>query len=126
MGCVDSLYPFNELSVYSNAADTSNSADNSEWFGYSSNLNTPNSTGLFMLSSTESNVVRYRNGVVAGENGSGPEPKFTNLTIWIGGTRAGSNGQKECAFASIGKGLTNSEAATLYNIVQTFETKLNR
>ena len=126
MGCSDQVYPYNELSVYSDATDTSRAADNSEWFGYSSNLNTPNTTGLFMLSSTDSNVVRYRNGIASGQSGHGPDQVFTNLTIWIGATRRGRNGQKECGFASIGKGLIDTEAATFYNIVQTFETKLNR
>lgn len=126
MGCSDQVYPYNELSIYSDATDTSNAADNTEWFGYNPNLNTPNTTGLFMLSSTDSNVVRYRNGVVSGQAGNGPDQIFTNLTIWIGTTRGGRNGQKECAFASIGKGFTDSEASTFYNIVQAFETKLNR
>ena len=126
MGCSDQVYPYNELSIFSDATDTSNAADNTEWFGYNSNLNTPNTTGLFMLSSTDSNVVRYRNGVVSGQSGNGPDQVYTNLPIWIGITRGGRNGQKECSFASIGKGFTDSEAATFYNIVQAFETKLNR
>jgi hypothetical protein len=126
MGCSDQVYPFNELSIYSDATDTTNHADFTEWFGYRSNLNTPNTTGLFMLSSTDSNVVRYRNGVVSGENGSGPDHVFTNLTFWIGAARGGVDGQKECALATIGQAFTNDQAATFSNIVQTFETKLNR
>ncbi len=126
MGCSDVNYPYNELSVYSNAADTSSAADNTEWFGYNPNLSTPNTTGLFMLSATDSNVVRYRNGEISGQSGNAPRQAFTNLTIWIGGSRQGHKGQKECALATIGKGLTNAEAATFYTVVQTFETKLNR
>lgn len=126
IGCSDKVYPYNELSIYSDATDTSMAADNTEWFGYNSNLNTPNTKGLFMLSSTDSNVVRYRNGVIAGKSGNGPDQVFTDLSIWLGTTRGGSGGQKECAFATIGKGFTDAEALTFYNIVQTFETKLNR
>jgi hypothetical protein len=33
---------------------------------------------------------------------------------------------KQCAFASIGDGLTDAEALTLYNAVQAFQTTLNR
>ncbi len=126
MGCTDKIYPYNELSIYSDAADTSSAADNTEWFGYSPNLNTPNTIGLFMLSSTDSNVVRYQNGVVAGQSGNGPDKVFTDSTIWIGTTRAGSNGQKECAFATIGSGLTDAEALTFYNDVKAFEDQLGR
>jgi hypothetical protein len=126
MGCADTLYPYNELSIYSNAADTTNAADNTEWFGYRPNLNTPNTTGLFTLSSTDSNIVRYRNAEIAGQSGYAPQHLFTNLTIWIGGTRAGHKGEKECALATIGKGLTNDQVATFSTIVQAFETKLNR
>jgi hypothetical protein len=34
--------------------------------------------------------------------------------------------RKQCAFASIGTGLTDSEAALFYNIIQTFQTILSR
>ncbi len=127
MGCSDGVYPYNELSVYSNSADTSNGADNTEWFGYKSNLNTPNTTGLFMMSSSDSDVKRFRNGIVVGSYGHAPDNRYTGLSIWIGTSRVtGRNGQKECAFATIGNGLTDAEALTFYNIVQAFETKLNR
>ena len=127
MGCTDGAYPYNELSIYSNAADTSNSADNTEWFGYNPNLNTPNTTGLFMISSTDSDVKRYRNGVVVGAYGQPPHNSYTDLTILIGTSRVTSRpGQKECALATIGNGLTDAQALDFYNIVQAFETKLNR
>ena len=35
-------------------------------------------------------------------------------------------GSKECAFASIGNGLTNTDATNYYNLVQTFQTTLGR
>ena len=127
MGCTDGAYPYNELSVYSNAADTSGGADNTEWFGYSPNLNTPNTTGLFMVSSTDTDVKRYRNGVVVGAYGHPPRNSYTNLTIWIGTTRVTVRpGRKECALATIGKGLTDAEALTFYNDVEAFEDKLGR
>ena len=50
MGCTDGATPYNELSIYSNAAD------NSEWFGFSQQIFSPSTTGLFMLSSSVSDV----------------------------------------------------------------------
>jgi hypothetical protein len=127
MGCIDSLWPYNEMSIYSNSLDTSNSADNSEWFGFSENPLTTNTTGLFMLSSTATNVTRYRNGNIVSSRGSAPDNFYTNLSFLIGKSRVTSRpGQKECALATIGNGLSDMEALTFYNIVQNFESELGR
>lgn len=121
MGCSDESYPYNELSVLTDDSYTS------EWFGYRSNIPASNTTGLFMLSSTSSNVTRYRNGIPLGSYGQAPVEAYTNKSVWIGSTRgAYSSGQKECALATIGKGLTDAQALDFYNIVNTFETKLGR
>jgi hypothetical protein len=121
MGCTDGAVPFNELSIYSDASD------NSEWFGFSQHLFSPNTTGLFMLSSSSTNVTRTRNGVVVSSKGSAPNPVYTNLTILLGKSRVTVHpGKKECAFATIGNGLTDAEAMTFYNIVQNFQTALGR
>ena len=121
MGCTDGAIPYNELSIYSN------SADNSEWFGFSQNILSANTTGLFMLSSSATNVTRYRNGVVVSSKGSAPNNSYTNLTILVGKSRVTAHpGQKECALATIGNGLTDAQALTFYNIVQNFETTLAR
>ena len=121
MGCTDGAMPYNELSVYCN------SADNSEWFGFSQNILSSNTTGLFMLSSSSTNSTRYRNGIVVSSKGSAPNNSYTNLTILIGKSRVTVHpGQKECALATIGNGLTDAQALTFYNIVQNFETALGR
>ena len=121
MGCTDGAVPYNELSIYSN------SADKSEWFGFSQDILSANTTGLFMLSSSVTDVTRYRNGVVVSSNGSAPVNSYTNLTILIGTSRVTAHpGQKECALATIGNGLTDAQALTFYNIVQNFETSLGR
>jgi hypothetical protein len=55
-------------------------------------------------------------------------PSLSPLTIWL----AACNGQpgnwsdRQCAFASIGGGLTPTEAANFNNIVQTYQTTLGR
>jgi len=121
MGCTDGAMPYNELSIYSN------SSDNSEWFGFSQNILSANTTGLFMLSSCAPNVTRYRNGVVVSSKGSAPNDSYTNLTILVGNSRVTAHpGQKECALATIGNGLTDAQALTFYNIVQNFQTTLGR
>jgi hypothetical protein len=121
MGCTDGAVPYNELSIYSNPAD------NSEWFGFSQNILSANTTGLFMLSSSATNVTRYRNGVVVSSKGSAANNSYTNLTILIGKSRMTLHpGQKECALATIGNGLTDAQALTFYNIVENFEAALGR
>ncbi|MEO8860234.1 MAG: hypothetical protein ABI358_02360 [Ginsengibacter sp.] len=121
MGCSDGFKPYNELSIYSN------SADNSEWFGFSQQIFSPSTTGLFMLSSSVSDVTRYRNGTIVSTKGAPPLTYYTNLTFFLGKSRISSHsGQKECAFATIGNGLNDAEAQTFYNIVQNFERALNR
>jgi len=121
MGCTDGAVPYSELSIYSAAPD------NSEWFGFSQNILSPNTTGLFMLSSSATNVTRYRNGVVVSSKGSAPNSAYTNLTILVGTSRITVHpGQKECALATIGNGLTDAEALAFYNIVQNFQNTLGR
>lgn len=61
-------------------------------------------------------------------NNTNPLPLFNFL---IGSGQSGVNlpqeySSKECAFASIGDGLTDTEAANLYTAVQAFQTSLNR
>ena len=121
MGCTDGTVPYSELSIYSDVPD------NSEWFGFSQNILSANTTGLFMLSSCAPNVTRYRNGVAVSSKGSVPNDSYTNLTILVGNSRVTAHpGQKECALATIGSGLTDAQALTFYEIVQNFETALGR
>lgn len=121
MGCTDGAIPYNEMSI------VASSPYNSEWFGFRQNLSTSITTGLFMLSSSANDVIRYRNGVIVSAKGSGPDNSYTKLTILIGNSRVSTHpGQKECAFASIGNGLTTPQALTFYTIVQNFETALER
>lgn len=121
MGCADDVTYFNEFTIY-------NSADASNWFGYYGFAPKPASTiGLFMLSSTANDVKRYENGVATNSRGSAPTPGYTNYPILIGTVHnAGSGGQRECSFASIGKGLSDAQALTFYNIVMKYIKALSR
>ncbi len=122
MGCTDGAAPYNELSI--SFVD----GDDSEWFGFTEeDVLTPNTTGLFMFSSTATDVKRFRNGIVKDAKGSPGNENYTNLTILVGKSRVtGHPGQRECALASLGNGLSDAQALTFYNIVQNFETKLKR
>lgn len=122
MGCTDGAVPYNELSI--SFVD----GDDSEWFGFTEeDVITPKTTGLFMFSSTDADVKRFRNGVIIQAKGSAGNESYTNLTVLIGKSRVtGHPGQRECALASLGNGLSDSQALTFYHIVQNFESKLNR
>lgn len=52
---------------------------------------------------------------------------LTSSSLYIGANGIpGNYSTKQCAFASIGDGLTDTEASNLYTIVQQFQTNLNR
>ena len=123
MGCTDGAWPYNQLTVYS---DLSQPAYLSAWLGNILNISTPNTTGLFMLSSSEINITLYRNGVNLGSSDEEPNAYFTGLTILIGASREGPSGQRECALATIGESLTDTQSLKFYQIVQNFEDDLGR
>jgi hypothetical protein len=121
MGCYDPAYPANEFAIF-NATDASN------WFGYAEYGMAPSNTkGLFLLSSTDSDVKRYDNSIITSVKGSAPSAGYVNLPILLGiVAEAPAGGQRECGFASIGYGLTDAEVVTFYNIVQNYEAALGR
>jgi len=124
MGCSNSIYPFNILAIYENfSLDIVNT-----WFNaYGTTQYQPASTvGLFTNSSTTDKVTRYDNGVAVGIYNA-PDSAYTHSVITIGQVTDDENiGLRECRLASIGSGLTDAQALAFYNIVKTFETKLNR
>src|SRR5690348_6338171 len=119
MGCTDSGIS-NEFTIY-NAGDASN------WFGYFDFMPMPSNTvGLFMLSATATSVARYENGMLVNSSGA-PQPGATNHNILIGSVMdAPSVGRRMCEFASIGQGLSGTDAQIFSNIVQNFEVSLSR
>lgn len=121
MGCADHVAFYNEFAIF-------NSSNASNWFGYYAfGVKPSNTKGLFLISSTSSDVKRYDNSVVTSSKGSAPEPGYTDLPILIGTVLgADSGGQRECGFASIGYGLTDAQVITFYNIVQNYEAALGR
>jgi len=94
-------------------------------------LTNVSAAGLYMGSKTAANSRKgYRNGVNVSTSTTNDTTAYPSLKIALGARN--DNGtyafftDKECAFASIGSGLTDAEAATLYTIVQTYQTLLNR
>lgn len=89
-----------------------------------------NSLGLYLASRLNStNQVGYKNGISKLNNNANSN-LLTNLNVSLASyNRGGTNvypSTKQCAFASIGDGLTDAEVLSFYNAVQTFQTTLGR
>ena len=87
--------------------------------------------GYYMTNriNTNSQTV-LKNGVIR-VTGNVNSTSLPTIPIFIGGVNNSSSSNyqlssKECAFATIGDGLTDTEAANLYTAVQTFQTTLGR
>jgi hypothetical protein len=91
-----------------------------------------NSSGLILASrvnSTTATLYRNNNILIAAASASTSAPAY-QLTI---GAIANANGvgvqyytDRQCAFASIGDGLTDTEVANFYTCVNTYQTALSR
>ena len=97
------------------------------------NSTSTDSRGLTLGSITSATSRKiYKNGTLLNTNSSNITWSRLNGNIFIGAVNifdqvtAGFYTNKECAFASIGAGLTDAEAATLYTDVQSFQTTLGR
>ena len=87
------------------------------------------SRGLFTVSRTATNAQNVLRNSTQVATSSVTITNIPNKFLYIGArhdtTPAGYN-LYEAAFASFGNGLSNSEIATLYTIVQSFQTSLSR
>jgi hypothetical protein len=92
------------------------------------NLVLTDTRGFFMSNRT-SNVASthklFRNGASVG-TATTTAGAFRPDGITIGAVFTGFYSSKQCAFASIGSGFSDAEAATLYSDVQAFQTTLSR
>ena len=89
---------------------------------------TPTDTrGFFVSSRTSSSLIKlFRNNVTLGTNTS-LNTAIVNIPIYIGARNPGQfYNSYECAFASLGDGLTDTEASNFYTAVQAFQTTLSR
>jgi len=89
-----------------------------------------NTLGLFIGSRTASNIIKtYKNNSII-INGTAASSTTSTIPFYIGAVNNTGTAQyftnRQCAFASIGDGLTDAEALALYNAVQLFNTTLGR
>ena len=89
-----------------------------------------NSLGLYIGNRTASNVIKLHKNASIVATGTTASTSNPATSIAIGAVNQGTARQyytaKQCAFASIGDGLTDAEALAFYNAVQTFNTTLAR
>jgi hypothetical protein len=90
----------------------------------------PSSLGFFVGSKISNSDRRlFYNGVLRGTNTASDTTTLSTRTVYIGAINSGGPffyGNRQCAFFSIGGGLTEAEAKALSTIVQEFQTKLGR
>jgi hypothetical protein len=78
----------------------------------------------------------YSNNILRATNTTSDTTGYGNFNIYLGASNGEGVGipipyainfsQLQCAFASIGDGLTDTDATNLYNLTQTFQTTLGR
>ena len=92
--------------------------------------NVANSTAGFVNGSINGSATQtlYKNGVnIKTSNTAGSSVPSSNLFLAAHNNGGATNyGNKECALASIGNGLSSTQAANFYTAVQTFQTTLAR
>ena len=121
--------------------ELNNTGANANTFGvYMNDYNTgflrvanTDTRGFIFGNRTASNVLNmFRNGTKIGSNTSTTSEILPDFNIWLNAlnlsntlaTNTACNAQ--CAFASIGDGLTDTEASNFYTAVQAFQTTLSR
>jgi hypothetical protein len=102
--------------------------DSNTAFAQYSNTNT---TGYYVVSRASNNSIKaYKNSSLIATNTTTIIAIANSYSIFIGARSDSSSPQnfddKETAFASIGDGLTDTEAANFYSAVQSFQTTLSR
>jgi hypothetical protein len=86
--------------------------------------------GLAVGSITSNSLIKlYFNNILLGTSTTANTNPLSTLSTWLGGNSSSGGiefSNKQCAFASIGDGLTDTEATNLYTAVQTYQTTLGR
>lgn len=111
------------------------SASNQTYFRFNNSgaynsITSTTTLGFFTGSRTASNIIRtFRNGtlIIAGtalSNATSTIDFYIGASNFNGTATYFSN--RECAFSSIGDGLTDTEAANFYTAVQAYQTTLSR
>ena len=92
---------------------------------------TANSLGNYINSRTANNVFKlYKNSTTLGTNTSTDTNNLPLKNLTIFGINYGASpsqfSNRQCAFSTIGEGLSDTEASNLYTIIQNYQTILNR
>ena len=89
-----------------------------------------NSLSMLMVNRTASNLSNAWAAGVKKATSTNPSSALTTLPLYIGANNtqgiALSFCNAQCAFSSIGDGLTDTESTNFYTAVQAFQTELNR
>jgi hypothetical protein len=130
-----------EISIYqagdnpTMALGTSVGAEISDHYNYNQRISASiaASTGFYISARTTStNHKLYKNNTTLGTNTSTNVNSLPNGNLFIGASNnttlgvISSYSTKQCAVASIGDGLTDTEAANFYTAVQAYQTTLSR
>ena len=130
-----------DIAIYQNADNpvmalgTNVGTEISDHYNYNQRISASiaSSTGFYISSRTSSTSHKlYKNNTTLGTNTSANINALPNQNLFIGASNNLPNlsitsySTKECAFASIGDGLTDTEAANFYTAVQTYQTTLSR
>jgi hypothetical protein len=121
----------NGLLILSPRTDSGSQADNSGVNNTTSATTSPTSRdGLFTASRITSTAFKvYRNAVVY-RNSTITSTSLSTVNLYVGARNNNNSAIQysalQCAFASIGDGLTDTEASNLYTAVQAYQTTLSR
>jgi hypothetical protein len=124
MGCVGS----GELSMFRYHMNVENMVIQYTFPGNANRYNTNDTTGLLLGSRTSSTYATlFDRGIKQSTITSTSTGTLPNTKMHIGNMNPQYlPSANQCAFASIGDGLNDTQALDLYNIVQTFQTTLSR
>ena len=94
------------------------------------NTTSTNGSGLFVGTQQGTNIKLLKQNILQGSNTQLGSTTPPNLNVFIGALNldglSGNYTNKEAAFASVGDGLSDTEATNFYNSVQKFQTTLGR
>ena len=129
-----------DIAIYQNADNpvmalgTNVGTEISDHYNYNQRISASiaSSTGFYIgVRTTSTSHKLYKNNTTLGTNTSANVNILPNGNIYIGASNSGIYGitsysTKQCAFASIGDGLTDTDAANFYTAVQAYQTTLGR
>jgi hypothetical protein len=131
--------PQGEIGCYNNPSGATDNEILIRYSGIFYGFNSPSrfvqfsnsdSRGFYQLNAQGLKLKAFKNSSQFGATVSLTTYSSTNLNVYVGGVNnnniLATPSTKECAFASIGEGLTDTEASDFYTAVQAFQTTLNR